>query len=33
MLEKGTDKKLKDDPKWKKYKEEVPVFVPFIGGK
>lgn len=33
MLEKGTDKKLKDDPKWKKYKETVPVFVPFIGGK
>lgn len=33
MLEKSTDKKLKDDPKWKKYKEETPVFVPFIGGK
>lgn len=33
MLEKSIDKKLGDDPKWKKYKEETPAFVPFIGPK
>ncbi|CAO1618444.1 unnamed protein product [Jaminaea pallidilutea] len=33
MLEKNIDKKLGDDPKWKKYKKEVPAFVPFIGPK
>ncbi|CAO1620340.1 unnamed protein product [Parajaminaea phylloscopi] len=33
MLEKGMDKKMGDDPKWKKYKEETPAFIPFIGPK
>ncbi|PWN93882.1 DUF1295-domain-containing protein [Acaromyces ingoldii] len=33
MLEEGMDKKLKDDPAYKKYKDEVPCFVPFIGSK
>lgn len=33
MLEEGMDKKLKDDPDYKRYKEEVPCFVPFIGSK
>ncbi|SPO20578.1 uncharacterized protein UTRI_00054 [Ustilago trichophora] len=33
MLEKSGDKKHKDNPQWKKYKDEVPCFVPFIGSK
>lgn len=33
MLEKSGDKKNKDDPKWKQYKENVPCFVPFVGSK
>ncbi|EPQ32153.1 uncharacterized protein PFL1_00350 [Pseudozyma flocculosa PF-1] len=33
LLEQGGDKKFKDEPKWKQYKEQVPCFVPFIGSK
>ncbi|KAJ1030625.1 hypothetical protein NDA18_001864 [Ustilago nuda] len=33
MLEQRGDKKHKDNPQWKKYKSEVPCFVPFIGSK
>ncbi|KAN0066388.1 hypothetical protein ACQY0O_000487 [Thecaphora frezii] len=33
LLEQSGDKKFKDEPKWKQYKEEVPCFVPFIGSK
>lgn len=31
MLEKGMDEKLKDDPKYKEFKRNVPCFVPIIG--
>ncbi|KAH8831660.1 DUF1295-domain-containing protein [Flagelloscypha sp. PMI_526] len=32
-LERAGNKKFGDDPKWKQYKEKVPVFWPVIGGK
>ena len=31
MLEKSMDEKLKDDPKYRQYKQNVPCFVPFVG--
>ncbi|GAK62683.1 DUF1295-domain-containing protein [Moesziomyces antarcticus] len=33
LLEQSAEKKHKDNPQWKKYKNEVPCFVPFIGSK
>lgn len=33
MLEQSADKKHKDNPEWKRYKQHVPCFVPFIGSK
>lgn len=31
MLEKSMDEKLKDNPKYRQYKQNVPCFVPFVG--
>jgi steroid 5-alpha reductase family enzyme len=33
LLEQSAEKKHKDNPQWKKYKNEVPCFVPFVGSK
>ncbi|CAD6919930.1 unnamed protein product [Tilletia controversa] len=31
MQEEANDKKFKDDPKWKAYKDRTPVLIPFLG--